>query len=75
MESQWKVWTEDEISPKKIKEQSSSTEDLFTNLNNAKQEIAEAFIKKYFNNDYYYWIGEVLSINDEFIDLENIQTK
>ena len=49
-------------------------ENLFTNLNNTKQQIAEEFSHKYFEGDYhFYWLGEVLSICDEFVDLENIQ--
>lgn len=50
------------------------TENFFTNLNNAKQEIANAFSHKYFEDDYhFYWLGETLSINDEFIDLADIK--
>jgi hypothetical protein len=49
-------------------------EDLFTNLEMAKDNIAKQFANKYFNADAsYYWIGEILSICDEFIDLENIK--
>ena len=73
MESQWKVWTEDEISPKKIKTE-EVFETLFDTLERAKNDIAIKFSNEYFEDSTsYYWLGEVLSINDEFIDLENIQ--
>jgi hypothetical protein len=49
-------------------------ETLFDNLETAKQNIAEKFSNEYFDDDYhFYWLGDVLSICDEFIDLENIK--
>lgn len=57
------------ISAKKIK-----TENLFETLTKAKNDIADKFSNHYFEDSTdYYWLGEVLSINDEFIDLENIE--
>ena len=50
------------------------TKDLFTNLEASKQNIAVAFANKYFEDNYdFYWLGEILSIFDEFITLEDIQ--
>jgi hypothetical protein len=50
------------------------TENLFDSLEIAKQNIAEKFSNKYFDDDYhFYWLGDVLSICDEFVDLENIK--
>ncbi len=62
------------ISLKEIVAQSSFTKDLFIDLENAKQDIAKVFNKLYFDGQAeYYYIGEVLSINDEFIDLADIK--
>ena len=48
--------------------------DFFTNLTYVKQQIAEMFNTRYFDeNAEYYWLGETLSINDEFVDLANIK--
>jgi hypothetical protein len=50
------------------------TEDLFKQLQTAKEDIAKEFTNKYFNGESEtYWLGEVLSINDYFLGLEDIQ--
>jgi hypothetical protein len=64
------VW----IKQQKSAEKSLKTEDLFTNLEYAKFKIQEAFSNKYFDEEIEcYWLGEVLAINDYFVDLENIK--
>jgi hypothetical protein len=50
------------------------TEDLFTNLEYAKFKIQEAFSNKCFDRELdCHWLGNVLSIGDYFIDLEDIK--
>lgn len=47
---------------------------LFEDLETSKNNIAEVFNKLYFDDQAeYYWLGEILSIGDEFVDLENIK--
>ena len=47
---------------------------LFTNLENAKQNIAVQFSENYFDGDFdFTWLGEVLMIGDYSIDLKDIQ--
>jgi hypothetical protein len=55
-------------------EKEIKTETLFDSLEIAKHNIAEKFSNKYFDDDNsFYWLGEVLSICDEFINLEDIK--
>lgn len=52
----------------------NKAENLFESLETAKQNMAIVFANRYFEDEYdFYWLGETLSIFDEFITLEDIQ--
>lgn len=49
------------------------TIDWFKMLEQSKNNIARQFSNRYFEDTDFYWIGEVLSIADEYVNLEDIK--